>query len=151
LAATDQRIAALKNELLRLPGTQVTDAVAQEAERIAAKAVVHAKFLAQRYRVNGLPLLHNSLVNMGVKERGLCHHFAHDMRAELATHDMRYFHVIGLAAHPESRMRAHYAIAVGVPGTPFGDHIVLDAWRDSGRLFWARIAEDKRYPWAIWD
>lgn len=148
---TPEQIAALRAELLELPGLLVNAAIEQEAQRIADKAVVHAKLLAMQYRVHGSPRMHNTWVNVGVKERGLCYHFAHDLKAELVALHLQYYHIIDVAARHESQLRAHYAIAVGVPGSTFGKHILLDAWRDGGQLFWSRIEEDKRYPWRLWN
>lgn len=147
---TDKQIAALQTDLLNLTRMPNHTAVAQEAQRIAEKAIVHAKFLAQHYRVYNSPRMHNTWVNIGLKERGLCYHFAHDLKAELVALQLQHFHVIDIAARHHSQMRAHYAIAVGLPGLTFGKHIVLDAWRDSGQLFWSRVEHDKRYPWALW-
>jgi len=69
------KIVALKNELLHL-GSSVD---VYEAYDLAKSSVNYSYFLAQKYRAIDSPWLQNTLVNLGLKERGLCHEWAEDL------------------------------------------------------------------------
>mgnify|MGYP006909109486 CR=1 FL=1 len=50
-----------------------------EAKDLAQKAIMQSRKLAQEYHLVTPPLLQNFLVNIGLKEKGLCWQFAYDM------------------------------------------------------------------------
>ena len=116
-----------------------------EAQRAAACAYDSAQQLAREYRVVGPPLFHNFLVNLGLRKRGLCYHWAEDLAArpqslKLTTLDLHW----GIAR--AGSLREHNSVIVTAKGQPFEEGIVLDGWRHSGRLYWAPVTSD-RYPW----
>jgi len=116
-----------------------------EAQRTAVCAYDSAQQLARDYRVVGPALFHNFLINLGLKKRGLCYHWAEDLvvrlqALQLATLDLHW----GIAR--AGTLREHNSVVVTAKGQPFQQGIVLDAWRHSGRLHWAPVTSD-RYPW----
>ncbi|TCO74218.1 hypothetical protein [Rhodovulum euryhalinum] len=119
-----------------------------EAERAALIAHTHAWQLAQEYRVSDPPLVHNSKVNMGLRERGLCFHWAEDMEARLAAEDFRTLE-LHRAISPGARMFRidHSTVILGRRGEPLQEGVVLDPWRKGGDLFWSPVADDPRYKW----
>ncbi len=44
-------------------------------------------------------------------------------------------------------LREHNCVVVTARGQPFAQGIVLDGWRNSGRLFWSPVVLDHHYPW----
>jgi hypothetical protein len=95
--------------------------------------------------VFGPPLFHNFLVNIGLKERGLCYHWAEDLLTRLealrlATLEFRWGNARA------GTLREHNTVVVTAQDQPFDQGIVLDAWRHSGRLHWTHVNAD-RYPW----
>ena len=60
-----------------------------EARRAAEIAYSHSARLAEQYDVTTSPIIHNTLVNSGVKERGICVHYAEDMQARLNQENFR--------------------------------------------------------------
>jgi hypothetical protein len=116
-----------------------------EALQVARIAMGHSIELAQSYRIVRPPLLHNALVNLGLKRRGLCHHWTTDLFAELQRHEFATLEVSwGLAR--AGTMREHNAIVITARGDTFENGIVLDAWRCSGHVYWCEVAKDN-YPW----
>ena len=65
------------------------DVDAMEAQAAAATAYSAARELAAHYRMAWPPQLHNMLVNGGLRDRGLCCHWAADMNARLRALDLR--------------------------------------------------------------
>ena len=138
---SESRTALLRNELLRL-GDRVDQA---EASRLAQASVELPMALAREYAVVRPAWLHNNLVNLGLRDRGLCYHWANDLFARLQTLDLQSLE-LQLAVANMDRRREHNAIVVTARGRPLSEGIVLDAWRRSGRLWWGYATTDK-YHW----
>ena len=116
-----------------------------EAEGVAQTAFIVSRDLKRKYRAGGPALFNNLLVNAGLKKRGLCHHWTRDLGNQLASLKLRSLQLRwGIAR--AGTLREHNAVVVTARGQPFERGIVLDAWRQSGRLFWGSVAVD-RYPW----
>jgi hypothetical protein len=135
------QVHALQAQLANLDASVRED----EAQRLAASAFMHSGKLASEYRVVRPALFHNFLVNMGFKKRGLCYHWAEDLVAQfetlqLVTLEPRW----GIARAGSAR--EHNAVVITARGQPFEQGIVLDPWRNSGRLVCVPVAQD-RYPW----
>ena len=131
----------LRQQLLAL-STRVS---ARDAHRVAVAAEETSRRLAREYGIVGSAHFHNFLVNAGLKERGLCHHWARDLMNSLAalkpaTLDLHW------GAARAGTWREHNAVVVTAKGEPFASGIVLAPWRGRGRLFAGRVAADQ-YPW----
>ena len=132
---------ALQHRLL-----QLSNAVGQaEAAHLANAAVEQSTALAERYRAVRPAWFHNVLVVVGLRERGLCYDWATDLFLHLHALRLKSLKLHLAVAHLDT-IREHNAIVVTARGQAFADGIVLDAWRDSGRLYWSAIAADE-YPW----
>lgn len=116
-----------------------------EATLAADTACSYALELAKEYRVVRPAIFHNVLVNLGLRQRGLCFQWADDLSAKLLSLHLRTLLVRRGAARLDTR-REHSSVVLTALGQPFEDGIVLDAWRHSGRLYWGGVKTDK-YPW----
>ena len=87
------KIVTLKNMLLNL-GSSVD---VYEAYDLAKSSVNYSYLLAQKYRAIDSPWLQNTLVNLGLKERGLCYEWAEDLLRFLVNRHYRSFsfHTVG--------------------------------------------------------
>ena len=117
----------------------------QEASLTAETACAYSLELAREYHVVRPPVLHNVLVNWGLKKRGLCFQWADDLSAKLNSLRLRTLQVRRGVARLDTR-REHNSVVLTACGQPFDQGIVLDAWRHSGRLYWCPVKSDK-YPW----
>ena len=137
-------IAALAGAIAALgPGVD-----AGEAWRAAELAYGHTARLAAEYGIEDPPLVHNTKVNMGLKPRGLCWHWAEDMEARLDAEGFRTLAVERAIANAFNPLLIDHSTAVIVArGDGIADGIVLDPWRLGGRLFWAPTLRDTRYDW----
>ena len=137
-----QRIDSLTRALLGLGnGTGPT-----EAEQVAKTSVTYSAELARHYRTVRPPELHNILVRLGLKKRGLCYHWADDLLARLEKLDLVNLHLQRAVTHQGSDLYEHHSVVVTSSKGTFEEGIVLDPWRSSGELFWAPVSED-RHPW----
>jgi hypothetical protein len=116
-----------------------------EATLAAETAWARSRELARQYRVVRPALLHNTLVNLGWRQRGLCFQWADDLSASLASLNLRTLTLHRGVARLGTR-REHSSVVLTAPEQTFDQGIVLDAWRHSGRLHWAGVRTDK-YPW----
>ncbi|MEJ2166303.1 MAG: hypothetical protein P8X90_12280 [Desulfobacterales bacterium] len=137
-----EKIAALKNDLASLNGHPNS----AEAGWLAETAISYSYQLAEKYRVVRPAIFHNLLVRIGLKDRGLCYQWTEDLMNRLYLMQLKSFQLHWGVAYRGSELREHNTVVVTARGQPFEEGIVLDPWRNSGELFWARVKND-RYPW----
>lgn len=135
------RIAALQQELLTLNPS----ADPQAAKRFAETAVTRCIELRDEYGVRLTPWMHNVEVNSGFRPRGLCYHWADDLRDVLRPLASPYWSVYKIKAKPKTP-REHNALSVTKFGDDWQNGIVLDGWRYAGVLYVGPVNGDK-YPW----
>jgi hypothetical protein len=138
---TEIQSAALRDQLVKLDRSVDPD----EAARLAKVAVEQAVTLAHQYRVVRPAWFQNILVNNGLRQRGLCYHWANDLFPPLHDLDLQSLE-LHLAVARMDTSHEHNCIVVTARRQPFAEGIVLDAWRHSGRLWFGVVARDK-YPW----
>lgn len=140
----DAAVVRLESALLALPGSPDP----ADAARLARGALAATARLASRYHPLRPPQLGNLAFHLGLRDRALCCHWAHDLlhalgRLELASFDLHWG-----VAHFGSVLREHSAVIAVPRGGSWRQGLVLDAWRHSGRLTWVRVDRD-RYPWRL--
>lgn len=139
-----QKIAGL-TQAIRALGQDVDP---DEASRAARIAYEYTQTLAQQYQITDPPIIHNTKVNMGLKPRGLCWHWAHDIEARLKKESFRTLDLHRAVATPSSPFRLEHSTAIiSRRGDTMFEGIVLDPWRKGGVLSWMKTRTDKRYTW----
>ena len=120
-----------------------------EARQAAAIAFAYTRELAIAYEITDPPLVHNTKVNMGLRPRGLCWHWAEDMEERL---DAEAFETLemhrAIANHDSDWLIDHSTAIILAKGADWDDGIVLDPWRLGGTLTWVPVRDDDRYDWA---
>ena len=120
----------------------------EEARRAARLSYAHTHALARQYQITDPPLIHNTKVNMGLKPRGLCWHWARDMEHRLRQENFATLDLHRAVANADNAFRLEHSTAiVSARGAPYDAGIVLDPWRKGGRLTWAPVREDTAYHW----
>ncbi|MBS0657379.1 MAG: hypothetical protein JSR82_03930 [Verrucomicrobia bacterium] len=123
---------------------------ASERRRIAETAVQTGAELARRYGVTTGPWIHNTMVNVGLRERGLCWQWAEDLTDALGRLGLRG-HEVHWGKANGGTLREHNTVVVTARGQDFADGLVLDPWRGSGVIFAVRTREDPKYRWRKMD
>ena len=118
-----------------------------EARRAAEISYAHTHRLAQDYEITDPPVIHNTKVNMGLKPRGLCWHWAHDMEKRLRQERFATLDLHRAVANADSVRLEHSTAIVSARGAGYDEGIVLDPWREGGRLTWVAVREDRDYDW----
>jgi hypothetical protein len=139
-----QRIADLSLAIRSL-STAIDAAEAQRAARIS---IEYTRQLAVQYEIEDSPIMHNFLVNIGVKPRGLCVDWTSDLLARL---QQEHFYSLklhwGIANYETTFRLEHSTVIISARGGSLNQGLVLDPWRYSGHLFWAPTLEDPAYSW----
>lgn len=123
----------------------------EEAARLARISYDYARELRARYGVTDPPLVHNTKVNMGLRERGLCYQWADDIEARLRQEGFESLEFHRAIANSDTLLIDHSVVIVSRRGDTMFQGVVLDGWRDGGRLFWSKTLEDPRYDWVARD
>ena len=119
-----------------------------EARLAASIAIEYPLELAQQYEITDPPLVHNTLVNLGVKPRGLCTDWTVDLLTRLRQERFRSLELHWGIANYENLFRPeHSTVIISARGDSMQQGLVLDPWRYGGRLFWAKTLEDPGYLW----
>lgn len=120
----------------------------QEATILAYDSVVYSMILANKYKLSYPPLWHNVLVNSKKRPRGLCYHWQRDLMTHFRKKKLKTFDLKEGVAYEKEYWREHNTLVVTAKGANFDKGIVLDPWRHSGTLAWAKVKQDK-YPWKL--
>lgn len=121
---------------------------ADEAKMLAQDSITYAYRLSEKYDLVWPPLWHNTLVNIGLKDRGLCYQWADDMLAHVRKGNYRSFDFY-LGVSRLGTFREHNTLVVSAKGESFDQGVVLDPWRDSGELYFAKVGKDEEYRWQL--
>jgi hypothetical protein len=132
------------------------DVDATEAARAARIAVEYPRQLTVAYNVTDPAIIHNMKVNAGLRPRGLCWHWAHDMEARLKQEDFRTLELHQSIANADATFRIeHSSVVISARGEGMYDGLVLDPWRFGGTLYWGPPLADTSYKWRprqeVWD
>lgn len=120
----------------------------EEARRAAEIAHAYTRQLALEYEITDPPLIHNTKVNMGLRPRGLCWHWAEDMEKRLKAENFATLELHRAIANADNPFRIDHSTAIiSAKGQTFDEGVVIDPWREGGVLFWSPVAEDEDYVW----
>jgi hypothetical protein len=138
-----ERTAALRAQVVAL--SPAVDPA--EADAVARTAVEYTAHLVREYRLVRPRELHNVLVNMRLRPRGLCYQWAEDFYRRIGVLGLKTLDLHWAVAEKGDLWLEHSSIVLTAKGQPFEQGLVLDAWRNEGRLHWAIVSADTHYPW----
>jgi hypothetical protein len=119
----------------------------EEAQVLAQNIYTQVHILSQSFKLTSPPSYHNFLVNIGVKEKGLCYDWADSLYKHLKkqNHASFEFHLMG--ANIGEYWSEHNVLVISAKNTSLDEAIVIDPWRNSGKIFFSKVKEDKQYQW----
>jgi hypothetical protein len=139
--AKDERsIKKLRDALVAL----APDVDPGEAELVSVTAHTASRSLAREYRVVVGPGVQNILINMGLRQRGYCGHYARDIGERLKELKLKTLVLHWGAAYAGTTDESN-CLVVTARNQAFEDGIVIDGWRNFGRLFWCALKKDSDY------
>jgi len=118
-----------------------------EAKDLARFSISYTKKLANSYGLVLSPNFQNFLINIGLKKKGYCYNYADDLGYALVQRGYNSFDIYRII-HKKGTMFEHNAIMI-TPHYTIQKGVVLDGWRDAGKLYFSRLKDDKEYSWKI--
>jgi hypothetical protein len=124
-----------------------TNNAKEAAQQLAYDIFDKTEQLVKEFEFISPPQFHNFLVNVGVKEKGLCYHWSDALYDYLnAKHYEGFeFHLFG--ANIGEYWSEHNVLVVSAKGGVIEEGVIIDPWRDPGRLFFSKVEEDSAYRW----
>jgi len=138
-------VVELKGDLIALHGKGTGPKAATEADAMAKAVIQRIYDLSIEYDVAFSALVHNTLINLGIKKKGFCYHYVNDLRNALRKYSWRYYDLHWGEAWGRSYFENN-ALVVTAKGADFKTGIAVDAWRSAGMPFWTPVEGDS-YPW----
>src|SRR5205085_5022029 len=129
-ARDEKSIAGLRDALIALSPRTVDP---REAALISETAHRTSRQCAREYGVHGDPAVHNFLIHIGARKRGICADYTRDIGARLKELHLKTLVLHWGAAWPKESDENN-ALVVTAQNQPFFDGIILDGWRRGGRL-----------------
>lgn len=119
----------------------------KESQYLASEIYDKTQSLSKAFKLTSPPQYHNFLVAIGARKKGLCYDWSDALYLHLKSqnHASFEFHLMG--ANIGEYWREHNILLVVAKGKSLEEGILIDAWRDSGKLYFSRIKEDKKYTW----
>ena len=142
VAATSEHDPALTAGLVKLSPKVSAD----EARRVAFTAYTTGRQLAAEWRMVWPATMQSFLVHIGARKAGHCFQYANELLLRLDALKLRTLELHWAECNPGA-FDEHNVIAVTAQGQPFKEGILLDNWRNSGRLVWGPIKGDSPYRW----
>ena len=120
----------------------------QESRRLSRDIFHKTQQLTKEFELTSPPLWHNFLVNIGLRKKGLCFHWSDALYLHLRKqHYMHYkFHLVG--ANIGEYFFEHNALVIVSKGGEIEDGIIIDPWRNSGKLYFSKVKNDTKYRWS---
>ena len=125
------------------------DSVIPHTERLHLARAIYfkTKVLTEEFELTSPPLWHNMLVNVGIKQKGLCYHWSDALYMYLNKKRYPHYDFYLVGDHIGEYFSEHNALVVTEKGARVEDGIVIDAWRNSGDLYVSKVKEDTEYQW----
>ena len=130
--------------LLRTLDTHITQ---REAMQLSKDIYEETERLRKTFKRSTSPLWHNVLVNVGVREKGLCYHWSDALYLALKKKPYRLFDFHLLVSNQGEYFFEHNVLVVSVKGKKIEEGIIIDPWRYTGRLYVTKVKEDEGYHW----
>jgi hypothetical protein len=139
--ARDERsIKKLRDALVAL----APDVDPGEAELVSVTTHTLSRSLAREYGVVWFADFQNLLIHLGVRQRGYCGHYTRDIGERLKELRLKTL-VLHWGAAYAGTPAENNSLVVTARNQPFEEGIIMDGWRDSGRLFWCPLKKDAAY------
>jgi len=139
-AGDERSIKELRDALVAL----APDVDPGEADLVSVTTHTASRSLAREYRVVWFSGFQNFLIHMGIRQRGYCGHYTRDIGERLKELRLKTL-VLHWGAAFAGAERENNCLVVTARNQPFEEGIIMDAWRDAGKLFWSPLKKDTTY------
>jgi hypothetical protein len=103
--------------------------------------------LTREFEMTSPPQYHNFLVNVGIKEKGLCYHWSDALYSYVTTQSYPSFEFHLVGANIGEYWSEHNSLVIVAKGGSIDEGIIIDPWRKGGKLYFSKVKDDKKYIW----
>lgn len=144
----------LRAELIKMYNAGTPSSVDQnrlhrETTMLTLEIFERTEKLRQQYRSFALPIVHNMMIDLGIRKRGACKDWAEDLLTHVIPLEREFFHVTWGEANPK-KITEHNVLVIYPRHAEFKNGLVIDPWRTSGKVFWVYTTKDRHYKWQPW-
>lgn len=124
----------------------------EEATQLSQDIFRETKRLSKEFKLTSPPYWHNFLVNVGLREKGLCYHWSDALYAFVLERDYPSFEFHLMGANIGEYWSEHNVLMVigkdkRMQEDIIQEGIIIDPWRDSGKLYFSKVKDDTDYVW----
>jgi len=119
----------------------------KEAMQLSRDIFKETAKLTKEFKLTSPPWFHNFLVNTGLREKGLCYHWSDALYIHFLKKSYPHFAFHLGGANIGEYWFEHNVLVVTAKNGKFEKGIVIDPWRDSGKLYFSKVKEDTKYKW----
>jgi len=119
----------------------------KEAKLLSNDIFQEVATLRQKFNPTSQAQFNNFLINVGVKEKGLCYDWSDALYLHFSKKEYSHFEFHLLVAHKGKYFSEHNTLVVVIKGGKVLDGIVIDPWRNSEKLYFSKVGADKKYEW----
>jgi len=119
-----------------------------ESDKLGRQLISATFTLKKEYKIGTFPVVHNLFLQMGLKKRGACKHWAEDLLVAISGVDHPHFTAYWAEAHPGNILEHNVAV-LAPKGQPITEGLIIDPWRTAGKPFWIPLKDDN-HPWQQW-
>ena len=139
-ARDEKSIKELRDALVAL----APDVDPGEADLVSVTTHTLSRSLAREYGVVWFSGFQNLLIHLGMRQRGYCGHYTRDIGERLKELRLKTLVLHWGAAFPGAEIENN-CLVVTARNQPFEEGIIMDGWRQAGKLFWSPLKKDMTY------
>ncbi len=119
----------------------------KQAQLISKNVLTVSKEIKEEFDPLPFPWFNNFLVNIGLKEKGLCWEYRDALLLKLKP-KVAPLTLLPVVANID-KLNEHNAVVIASKDTKFQDTLLVDLWRKSGELYIIKVGDDRKYKWSI--
>ena len=119
----------------------------KEAEELSSEILQETRILRKTFDPVNQAHFNNFLINVGVKEKGLCYQWSDALYLHFSKKKYTHFEFHLLVANRGEYFSEHNVFVVSVKGKAVMDGVIVDPWRTPGKLYVSKVKDDTKYHW----
>ncbi|MEA2047024.1 MAG: hypothetical protein U9O64_01100 [Campylobacterota bacterium] len=119
----------------------------EESMQLSKDIFYQTQILTKAFDRTSPPLWHNFLVNTGLREKGLCYHWADALYLYLSKKNYTSFEFHLVGADIGNYFLEHNALVVVSKGGKIEEGVIVDPWRNATEVYFSKVKEDSAYLW----
>ena len=118
-----------------------------EARLLSQEIFLESAKLRKKFKPVSEPHFNNFLINIGIKERGLCYEWSDALYVHFKKSRYSHFDFHLLVANQGEYFFEHNVLAATAKGGDVMDGVIIDPWRKPGEVYFSKVKDDARYTW----